>query len=214
VIVQHSQVRLSNESRRSSEDGDTREAATHDLPAWSGSAAPDPDSGGERREHEQQVCELEPERETESHLPGRHEPASDDRATAPAPVAAEEEVQRERDAAARDHMQMAGLHESPRRVRKCRAGRDAAPGPGAELAGKEECAEERQPVGEDDEEVVDNQRRVDAVRRDQAGGGVTDQRVAEEKAVLVRPVRVRIEQAERVVQQCMPDPGHLPGLER
>src|SRR5439155_23625565 len=94
------------------------------------------------------------------------------------------------------------------------AGGETAEAGSAELARQQIRAEEGERVREDDEQVVDDERRVRALRRDHAGGRVPEERVAEGEAVLVRPVRVRLEEIERVVEQGVADPGDLPGLER
>ncbi len=211
VVVQHAHVRAREQARDEREAEHPGDAGDDDRPRRAGAPAPPPhDRCGERPGGEQ-VQEHEPEREAERELPRGDEPAGEDRPRRAAPVAAQQQEQRERDPAAGDHVHVALLLQPPGRVREREAGDRRAGAADPELAREQPRAGEAQRVGEEKQRVVARDRGVRA-RADQAGRGVADERVGEREAVVQRPERVRLEEPRRLVGERMPVPRDLPGL--
>ena len=114
---------------------------------------------------EQQVAELQAEAEAERHLPRRDREAADDHARPLAPPAAQQQEQRERDPAARQHVQVPALLEPPRRARERGARDGRGPRRRPELARQQVGPEEREREREQEQQVVADDRRVRAVSR-------------------------------------------------
>src|SRR5204863_9453279 len=80
-----------------------------------------------------------------------------------------------------------------------------------ELAREQVRAEEGERVGEEEEQVVADERRVRPAT-DQTGRRIADESVAEGERVPDRPEPVRVEEVERLMEQGVASPGRLPGL--
>ncbi len=173
-------------------------------------AAPPPDAGHDHREHGQQVRKLEPQREAQAELPGGHQPAGEHDPRARPAVAAQQQEERQRDAAARDHVQVAVHRGAERRVGEGHPHHRRGERAQAELPAEQVGARERERVGEHEQQVVASERGHLAVP-DQPRRRVAQQRVGEREAVAERPERVRLPEVERVVEQRVPGPGQLPG---
>jgi len=211
MLVQHLQVRTAQQEAGEGEQRDPHGRHTQHRRAET-PALPDRHDHRYRRERQQQVSELQPERESEAELPRRHKPAGQHEAAALVAISPQEQEQGQRDAAAREHVQVTILLESPGRV-GVRGARDRRPGPsGAELAREQPRAQEAKRVGEQEEHVVAEHRRRDSAA-DRAGRRVARERLGEREAVLERPEHVGLEVVERLVQQGVSSPGHLPRLD-
>ena len=163
----------------------------------------------QQRKERKQIAVLQAQREAEAQLPRGHEPAGQHETGVVSAVAAQQQKQRQRDAAGGDHMQMAGLRDAVGRVRERRAGCGAARAAEAELACEQICAQEAQRPGEQEQQVVAHQRGHGS-RAEQRGRAVAEQRVGEREGLVMRPERVRVPQMERVVEHGVPLPGELP----
>ena len=86
----------------------------------------------------------------------------------------------------------------------------AAPAGPIDLSRQQIRAEEGQGVGEDEEDVVADDRLFRTVA-DHPCGGVADQRIAEGERVWDRPEAVRVEEFERLIEERVAAPGGLPG---
>ena len=157
------------------------------------------------------VCERKTERPADRQLPGRDDPGPEDPPVAAQADAAHGEGGGQRDAAARDHLQVAVLLQPVGRVGEGRAGDHGADGPEPEFAGEQVRAEEGERVGEDEERVVADHRRVRALA-DQSRRRIPDQGVPEGERVVGRPEAIGVEEVERLVEQGVTAPGRLPGL--
>jgi hypothetical protein len=108
-------------------------------------------------------------------------------------------------------VEVAVLLEAPRCVGEGGAGHGSARAAGAELAREQPCAEEAERVGEQEEQVVAEDRGrhpgADRPRRGVAGEGVR-----ERQAVAQRPEGVGLEVVERLVKERVAAPPDLPGL--
>ncbi len=175
---------------------------------------PAPDQPGHHADRNgtgEPVGERQAEHPADRDLPCRHHPGPEQPPGPLQPHSTHGECDRQRDPAARDHLQMTVLfqpvgREGERRTRDRRSGRAEA-----ELARQHICPEECERVGEDEEEVVADHGRVRAAA-DDSRGGIADQRVAEGKRVLERPEPVGVEEMQGLVEQRVPAPGRLPGL--
>ena len=160
VIIDHAEVRPRLHERDEDEDEDARGGRYRHPPGHRSDVATDAGHEDDHREHREQVGELETEREPQGHLPRRDQPAAEHEPWASPPVAAQEQEQRQWDAAAREHLQMAVLGEPPRCVReRCPCSNPSGPA-GAQLAGKQIRAQERECVCEEEEQVVRHEGRV------------------------------------------------------
>src|SRR4051812_20267772 len=108
---------------------------------------------------------------------------------------------------------MANLVDPPRRER-VGSGRDCSPSSvQTELTREEIATDECERLREYDEQVVTDEC-GDESGAEHAGRRVADQSVRERKAVSERPGGVCIEPVRWLVQERVPVPRHLPGLER
>ena len=179
------------------------------APGRDAQAASPPVDGRHHCEHREQVAELQAEREAEAHLPGRHQPPGDHESAGAPAVATQEQEQGERDAAGGDHVQVPGLGDPVGGIREGGARGRPPETPQAELACKQEGAEEAERPGEQEQQVVTDECR-DGARSEEAGRPVAEQRVREGEAQLVGVEDVGVEEVERLVQDRVSDPRHLP----
>ncbi len=140
-----------------------------------------PPSQGDQRQHGKQIGELQPEREAEADLPGGDEPAGEHKPTRGAPVAAQQQEQRQGNAAAGDHVQVAGLGHAIGGVGERGPGDGRADPSGAQLAREQPGADEAQRPSRKEEQVVADERR-DGTRSEEGRRPVAEQRVREGKA--------------------------------
>ena len=210
VVVGDLQVRARLVDRDGA-DGEDAQAGDHDeLSRQRGAAGAQPVQRGEHGEQREQVAELQAEREAEADLPCRHQPPGDDQCGGASPVAAQQQEQRERDAAGGDHVQVARLGHAVGGVGESRGGGRGAELAQTELACEQVAGDEAQRPGEQEQQVVADERRHGA-RAEEAGRAVAEQRVGEGEAQRVRIEGVGVEQVQRVVQHRVTDVGDLPG---
>jgi len=172
------------------------------------------DQPGDRRDRDRSgdpVREWQTEHPADRHLPDAHDPRPEQ---PPRPAQADtacRESDRQRDPAARDHLQVPVLLQPVGRVRERRARDRGSDRAQPQLAREQIGAEERQRVGEEEEQVVADHRRVRPAA-DDPSGRVADQCIAEGQRVLERPEAVGVEEVKWLVEQRVAAPGRLPGL--
>ena len=162
MLLQDAKVRPRHEARDEHERREPQHGRDDDAAPGPRQPRPphaDDEDDGER---EEQVGELEADREAQGHLPRGHEPPGDDGRRATSAIAAQQEKEGEWHSTAREHMQVPVLRELPRRIGKGGAHSRGADPSDPELAGEQVRAEERKHVGEEEEQVVAEQRRVRA----------------------------------------------------
>ncbi len=176
VVVRDLQVRPRLVRGHGADDEDADAGDRDQIARQRRSAGAQPVDRGEHGEHGHQVGELQPEREAKRDLPGRDEPAGDHEAARGAPVAAQQQEQCERDSAGGNHVQVPGLGHAVGRVGEGGAGGGRAELAQPELAGEQIAADEGERPGEEEQQVVPDERR-DGARAEEAGRPVAEQRV-------------------------------------
>jgi hypothetical protein len=214
MLVDHAEVRPRLQERDENEHAESGDARRQHPAAEGGPAAAQPVSDRDDADGQQQVRELDAQREPEEHLPRRDQPAGEDERRAPPPVAAHEQEERERDPAARDDREMPRLGQPERGVRERRSRDDGGEAGSAELACEEIRPEERERVREQEEQVVDDDRGVEALRREDARRRVPQEHVREREAVLLGPEGVRLEEVERLLDERVAHPREVPRVEQ
>ena len=104
------------------------------------------------------------------------------------------------------------MAEPPGRVGECQPGHQRRRPTRAELPDQRVGAEQRAPESQHEEDVVPEHRRG-RPGTDEPERRVAEQRVRVGQRVLLRERDVRVPQPGRIVQQRVPDPRHLPGLQ-